>query len=167
MAHPKVFPDDILIATAVFFSHPDNKIFGANMGPTWVLSAPDGPHVGPINLAVRAVPSGSGLISTLVQTQGLYHSDNTSFVFGAKPFPTNQNIIYECYHCAFQTFHIFAVVYMPKRNYDQVTRHINGSKGIAKLLAHAGILEYISSNQRNKICFILYVCTFLYITAQH
>ena len=23
------------------------------MGPTWVLSAPDGPHVGPINLAIR------------------------------------------------------------------------------------------------------------------
>ena len=23
------------------------------MGPTWVLSAPDGPHVGPVNLAVR------------------------------------------------------------------------------------------------------------------
>ena len=24
------------------------------MGPTWVLSAPDGPHVGPMNLAIRA-----------------------------------------------------------------------------------------------------------------
>ena len=29
------------------------KIQGANMGPTWVLSAPDGPHVGPMNLAFR------------------------------------------------------------------------------------------------------------------
>ena len=25
------------------------------MGPTWVLSAPGGPHVGPMNLAIRAV----------------------------------------------------------------------------------------------------------------
>ena len=25
---------------------------GANMGSTWVLSAPDGPHVGPMNLAI-------------------------------------------------------------------------------------------------------------------
>ena len=25
------------------------------MGPTWVLSAPDGPHVGPMNLAIRDV----------------------------------------------------------------------------------------------------------------
>ena len=25
------------------------------MGPTWVLSAPDGPHVGPMNLAIRGV----------------------------------------------------------------------------------------------------------------
>ena len=31
----------------------DSKIHGANMGPTWVLSAPDGPHVGPMNLAIR------------------------------------------------------------------------------------------------------------------
>ena len=32
---------------------PDNKVHGANMGPTWVLSVPDGPHVGPTNLAMR------------------------------------------------------------------------------------------------------------------
>ena len=28
---------------------PDSKVHGANMGPTLVLSAQDGPHVGPIN----------------------------------------------------------------------------------------------------------------------
>ena len=34
--------------------YPDRKIHGANiMGPTWVLSAPDGPHVGPMNVAIR------------------------------------------------------------------------------------------------------------------
>ena len=32
---------------------PDSKVHGANMGPTWVLSAPDGPHVGSMNLAIR------------------------------------------------------------------------------------------------------------------
>ena len=32
---------------------PDRKVHGANMGPTWVLSAPDGPHIGPMNLAIR------------------------------------------------------------------------------------------------------------------
>ena len=32
---------------------PDSKVHGANMGPTWDLSAPDGPHVGPMNLAIR------------------------------------------------------------------------------------------------------------------
>ena len=32
---------------------PDSKVHGANMGPTWVLSALDGPHVGPMNLAIR------------------------------------------------------------------------------------------------------------------
>ena len=33
--------------------YPDSKVHGANMGPTWVLSAPDGPHVGPMNLVIR------------------------------------------------------------------------------------------------------------------
>ena len=36
-------------------SLPDSKVHGANMGPTWVLSAPDGPHMGPMDLAIRAV----------------------------------------------------------------------------------------------------------------
>ena len=31
----------------------DSKVHGANMGLTWVLSAPDVPHVGPMNLAIR------------------------------------------------------------------------------------------------------------------
>ena len=31
---------------------PDSKVHGAHMGSTWVLSAPGGPHVGPMNLAV-------------------------------------------------------------------------------------------------------------------
>ena len=34
---------------------PDRKVHGANIGLTWVLSAPNGPHVGPTNLAVRDV----------------------------------------------------------------------------------------------------------------
>ena len=33
-------------------AYPDNKVHGANMGPTWVLSAPDGSHVIPMNLAI-------------------------------------------------------------------------------------------------------------------
>ena len=32
---------------------PESKVHGANMGPTWVLSSPDGPHVGSKNLAIR------------------------------------------------------------------------------------------------------------------
>ena len=37
-------------------SYPDNKVHGANMGPTWVLSTPVGPHVGPMDIAIRVVP---------------------------------------------------------------------------------------------------------------
>ena len=39
------------IATHLKIS-PDSKVHGANMGPTWVLSAPGGPHVGFMNLAI-------------------------------------------------------------------------------------------------------------------
>ena len=34
-------------------NNPDSKVHGSDMGSTWVLSAPDGPHVGPMNLAMR------------------------------------------------------------------------------------------------------------------
>ena len=33
----------------------DGNTHGANIGPTWVLSAPVGPHVGPTNLVIRGV----------------------------------------------------------------------------------------------------------------
>ena len=38
-----------------FLKYPGSKVHGANMEPTWVLSAPDGPHVGPMNLAIRVL----------------------------------------------------------------------------------------------------------------
>ena len=40
--------------TTSYFSTkiPDSKVHRTNMGPTWVLSAPDGPYVGPMNLAI-------------------------------------------------------------------------------------------------------------------
>ena len=37
------------------YPYPDSKVHGAKMGPTWVLSAPDGPNVGPMNLAIRVL----------------------------------------------------------------------------------------------------------------
>ena len=44
-----------LFLRIVRFINPDSKVHGTNMGPTWVLSAPDGPHVGLMNLAIREV----------------------------------------------------------------------------------------------------------------
>ena len=34
---------------------PESKVHRDNMGPTWVLSAPYGPHVGPMNLAIKVL----------------------------------------------------------------------------------------------------------------
>ena len=36
-------------------SYPDRKVHGANIGPTWVLSVPDGLHVGPMDLAIKVM----------------------------------------------------------------------------------------------------------------
>ena len=36
-----------------FVDIPDSNVSGASMGPTWVLSAPDGPHVCPMDFAIR------------------------------------------------------------------------------------------------------------------
>ena len=38
--------------------NPDSKVHGANMGPTWVLSAPSGPHAGPMDLAISEIGAG-------------------------------------------------------------------------------------------------------------
>ena len=50
---------------------PDSKVHGTNMGPTWVLSSPDRPHVGPMNLAIRDVSSMSGraLVSKMFRSE--------------------------------------------------------------------------------------------------
>ena len=54
------------IQVVTIITCPDSKVHGANMGPTWVLSAPDGPHVGPMNLAIRVVTYNK-LLNTAVQ----------------------------------------------------------------------------------------------------
>ena len=42
---------------------PDSKVHGTNMGPIWVLAAPDGPHVGAMNLPIWVkVESGSAFM---------------------------------------------------------------------------------------------------------
>ena len=43
----KVFmSSDMFLEKSLKIPYPDSNVHGANMGPTWVLSAPDGPHVG-------------------------------------------------------------------------------------------------------------------------
>ena len=37
----------------IYITIPDSKVHVAHMGPTWVLSTPGVPHVGPMNLAIR------------------------------------------------------------------------------------------------------------------
>ena len=50
---PKMREQGHQFDTYAYSADPDSKAHGANMGPTWVLSAPGGPHAGPMNLAIR------------------------------------------------------------------------------------------------------------------
>ena len=43
------------LRSLVSLTVPDSKVYVANMGPTWVLSAPDGPHVAPSTLKLGEV----------------------------------------------------------------------------------------------------------------
>ena len=49
------FNDIAVCLLSLTFVCPDSKVHGDNMGPTWVLLAPDGSHVGPMNLAIRGL----------------------------------------------------------------------------------------------------------------
>ena len=50
-----LFNKDIAVNCAGFHNFLDRKVHEANMGPTWVLSVPGGPHVAPMNLAIRDI----------------------------------------------------------------------------------------------------------------
>ena len=43
------------MSSAWAISNLDNKVHGAYMGPTRGLEDPGGPHVGPMNLAIREI----------------------------------------------------------------------------------------------------------------
>ena len=49
-----------------------SKVHETNTGPTWVLSAPGGPHIGPMNLAIRDAFPGHD-VTMLVVRQSLVH----------------------------------------------------------------------------------------------
>ena len=81
----------ITIHTSLPGSNPDSNVHGANMGPTWVLSAPDGPHVGHMKLAIREVhtitnitPKKSGHTITNITPRGVSSHNNIYHLSGSQ-----------------------------------------------------------------------------------
>ena len=56
------WPRNFVMQWEEMLRYPDSKVHGANMGPTWVLSAPDGPHIGPMNFAIWDQDLGPGFV---------------------------------------------------------------------------------------------------------
>ena len=76
---------DLSEKSAAPFAQSDNKVHVANMGPTWVLTAPDVPYAGPMNLAI-GVYAGSRQRGLEAQTS----------LFKWQPLPSC--ILYNCWN---------------------------------------------------------------------
>ena len=55
---------------------PDSKVHVANMGPTWVLSAQGGPHIGPMNLAIIDYMDSVNFGNGTSDTDGNFHTQS-------------------------------------------------------------------------------------------
>ena len=76
---------------------PDSKVHVANIGPTWVLSAPGGPPVGPMNLTIRvSLPPSMSLITAHAIARYMI-----AFVSALPDIVTKDHI-----HVIYQTFDI-------------------------------------------------------------
>ena len=85
------------------------------MGPTWVLSAPDGPHVGPMNLAVRGCLKGIPLCWQY-RTNRFQPSSGTLWIYTGQLLPPtidacccfNIKTSFQCMHICWFDFDALA-----------------------------------------------------------
>ena len=105
--------------------YPDSKVHGANMGPTWVLSAPDGPHVGPMNLTIR--------VSTLDRLKSIIRWTRIQCVCYPSSFSEDDGWIHMsttwrghtlscplCYRCVVSSFEKNAICYLRGHQTDKL-----------------------------------------------
>ena len=88
-------------------SNPDSKVHGANMGPSWVLSAPDGPHVGPMNIVIKDILVKCGIINCLFINSWRRHDIETLSIslnihLRKDQIRSNSNFAWNSYRCAFE-----------------------------------------------------------------
>ena len=71
---------DLAVRIAIFCSiSPNSKVHGASMGPTWGRQDPGGPHVGPMNLAIRVALSLLIRVYRKLLCLRLYHEGSQHF----------------------------------------------------------------------------------------
>ena len=79
----------------------DSKVHGANTGPTWVLSAPGGPHIGPMNLAIRGLMQSQGMQPMTAELSNI----NCKTVWDSILLPSNSAFITAKWHQGQRLFH--------------------------------------------------------------
>ena len=88
---------------------PHSMLLGANMGPTWVLSAPDGSHVGPMNLAIRDMTIPVQFFSHLTSSEHFAFPSSyvASYTFGITS-PIIQHFSNEEYYPRYSSHRLFS-----------------------------------------------------------
>ena len=123
--------DDDARPTATESSHlqhyPDSKVRWANMGPSWVLLAPDGLHVGPKNLAIRVMtrpcpPLGVLLIIWAFSLSRDYKYTNRYFRFDTNS--SWQELMASITRCQYQQSVVNEAPPVLNTNCEQSTRFI-------------------------------------------
>ena len=96
-----VFPFIVARNSYVRSYYPESKVHGANMRPSWVLSAPGGPHIGPMNLAITVSKENrahciSGISIGLSSCEKTLHTQrvNTTFWIHTAVISFIEKIIY-------------------------------------------------------------------------
>ena len=122
------------------YTVPDSKVHGDNMGPTWVLPDPDGPHAGPMNLAIRGVMDRDRMLWLRKATHKGWNYILSGYLFLSKlpqknlvPLPWGQNMGVLCDLNVWSILHLSGCVVWYLRGY-------NGSISIETYLRSCGII---------------------------
>ena len=117
-----------LISYKTLHHYPNIKVHEANMGPTWVMSAPDGPHVVPINLAIRVLLIKLLHASTAITIYNKLHQLQESAI--VRHYKFRENVLF--YNI--EIFHPWSSTCFMRTPYAAITRlrHINQGSPVTR-----------------------------------
>ena len=140
--------------------YPDNKVHVAHMGPTWVLSAPGRPNVGPMNFAIRVV---SPMTTTLALWQLLVSFAHSIVTYG-KQYHQNHTLecrnsheIFSWYVCAIRQAQCWLHIY---EHNDEILAHFSLNNW-PKFCKNRFEMEFLEWNLFKNDYHFKWICSYL------